>query len=437
MEQQLTYFFERHTGHPHPRVLLACSGGIDSMVLAHQLVEQNFSPGIAHCNFKLRPEADADEAWLKTWAEDNKLPFHSTAFATADYAAEHGLSTQMAARTLRYRYFEELLEQHGYDFILTAHHTDDSLETILMRLERKPELLSLAGIRPKSGKVLRPLWLSSRKDIEDYARQHQIQWREDKSNAEVYYQRNKLRHQVVPALKEALPQLTENLASGLEQMHEERLLLEQLLDEKLKQLVHSANVKQQLDVARLQQYKGIKSLLHHWLKPYGPFDLEAITASLGQFSGREFISPGYRLLLHRGQLILHPLSDPQRREYFIHKEDGHINLPPEIVFEKIDRKSFKMDPSRQVAALDFDRLRFPLVLRPWKAGDRFRPLGMKGFKKLSDFFVDENYSRLEKEQTWLLCSGEEVVWVVAARIDDRYKLTDQTKTVYFVRILNS
>lgn len=436
MNSGLAQFFEEHTGGTKPKLLLACSGGIDSMVLAHMLLQQSYKPAIAHCNFKLRAEADADEEWLKNWAQQHNLEFFSTSFATAEYAGKKGISTQMAARELRYNFFDELMEEHWFEYLLTAHHADDSLETIFLKLSRKPELLSLAGIRPRKGKILRPLWLMSRSEIKDYAKKHQLSWREDASNADVYYQRNRLRHQVIPDLKNALPQLHDNWSAGVSQLHNDRLLLEQLIHEKIESLVEREGEKQKLKTAHLKALPGAESFLHHWLKPYGNFDIEAIAGAADSFSGKEFRSESHLLLLHRGELILSPLELVDEQQYYIRENDEHILKPVHLQMEKLSPEAFTLNQSPHTAALDFDKLHFPLTLRRWKAGDRFVPLGMKGHKKLSDFFIDASYSRSEKENTWLLCSGKEIAWVVGQRIDDRFKLSDQTKSIYFVRILN-
>ncbi len=434
MRQQLRSFLEQHSP-AGKKYLLAISGGVDSMVLAHLLISLEVSFELAHCNFKLRAAAsDRDEHFLRKWTADHGLTLHCQRFDTKGYAAKNGLSTQMAARKLRYAYFDDLMKERQLNYLLTAHHADDVLETLLLKIGRGSGMESMQGIAEHSGYILRPLLPFSKARLLTYAEENSIEWRLDSSNASIDYQRNYIRHKVVPPLREAFPNFEKSFALSRQQLSDDWKLTEFLLEQELEKLIVKDDRRQKLALESLKRYPSPQSLLHHWLKSYGNFDLRAIISACSQPAGQVFHSENYRLLLDRDYILLEKSSKKRSDAVEISASQQILDRPIGLEFGKSSAEQYEFSPDTKVAAFDFDRLQFPLQLRRWQHGDRFQPLGMKGHKKLSDFFIDQKIDRFEKEKTWLLCNGHEIAWVVGQRISDRFKVTEKTKTVYFARL---
>lgn len=435
IEHRISNFLKEHHIDGN-RLLLACSGGVDSMTLLHGLLKTGHKPAVAHCNFQLRgAEADKDAAFVKDYCTKHGLAFFIRKFDTASYAAEKKISIQMAARELRYSFFQEVLAEHTLDFLAVAHHADDSLETILLNLGRGTGLTGLAGIRAVTAKVVRPMHLCTKKEILEYAHQQQLQWREDASNEKEDYQRNQIRISVAPRLREVFPSFESSFTKSLTYLDEDRQLFESLLNKELELLTSTSGDEERLNIRLLLKTGNPKALLRHWLFPKAIFDLNAIFNSLTGESGSFFESGEWQLLKDRDVLILKRVHLQTADEFLINENDEAITLPFPMKMERKNAATFELSSSAASAALDFQKLVFPLKLRRWKKGDRFRPFGMKGAKKLSDYFVDRKYSRFDKDNAWLLCSGDDIVWIVNDRIDDRYKISNTTKTVYFARLL--
>lgn len=417
------------------RLFLACSGGIDSMVLAHVLLELRVEFELVHCNFRLRgTQSDEDESFCREWAQKNRLKFHCRSFDTSNYTRQKKISTQMAARELRYSFFESLLSEDLQSYMMTAHHLDDSLETMLINLGRGTGLKGLTGIPDIRDQYIRPLSECSEVEIKSYAIENEINWREDSSNQSDAYQRNFLRLKVIPQLKEAFPSFDKSFRQTVQNLRADQHMLESGLLALHKDLVTDTGEEQRLDIKALLEYAGYQSFIHHWLAPYGKFDLQSICESLSKEGNLNFASHSHILLKDRGQLILREISEPPEIEVVIHKEEVRLIEPLDMSMKFVDYDG-NIETDKSIAMLDADKLEFPLTLRRWKAGDSFQPLGMKAFKKLSDFLIDNKLTRFEKENTWVLCSGEKVVWVVNHRIDNRFKLSSKTKTIYFVQLL--
>lgn len=418
------------------RLLLACSGGVDSMVLLYILVSLGYKPHVAHCNFQLRgADAHADEDFVEQYCKALGLTVHVKRFNTKEYAAEQGISIQMAARDLRYTFFKDLLNKHTLQAVATAHHAGDSLETILINLGRGTGFTGIAGIRSKTETAVRPLLSFTKKEILEYAKAHGLNWREDASNQKEDYQRNFIRLQVLPKLGEAFPNFEVSSKKSLHYLEEDRELFKSLVQSKLQLLVKKQAESEKLHISKLIKTGSAKALLRHWLLPKGAFDIEAIYNSLNRDSGAFFQTENHRLLKDREFLILKPNGgNSSEEEYFIEESASNITQPIYMEMEQINAAGFELNRSSGMVALDFDKLQFPLKLRHWKKGDKFVPLGMKGAKKVSDYFVDRKFSRFKKEETWLLCSGHNIVWIVNERINEHYKVSDTTKTVYFVRL---
>ena len=429
------------------KVILALSGGIDSMVLADLLLKAKVEFVAAHCNFHLRgEESDGDEQFVRDYAERNGIQCFVKHFETEKYAAEQGVSIEMAARDLRYAWFEQLRQQLGYDKIVVAHHADDQAETFFINLLRGAGLNGLKGMKPQNGVIIRPLLWASREQIRKYAVENQILWREDHTNAESVYLRNKIRNQLLPAFDELHPEARQGLYKSLEHLSAENELYRVLLKEKLAQIVEREG-----DVQGLLYSKIIKAevpepvegpvysfqLLFEWLRQYG-FNTDQchfIYDALGSSVGNQYCSPTHCVVIGRNELQLSEIKAKTDDEIQIEIGEEEILLPVYLRFSRFEKNAdFIIDKSSEVAQLDFDKIQFPLILRHWHHGDRFHPLGMKGSKLLSDFFVDQKFTEWQKRNVWLLVSADgDILWVVGYRIDERYKVSISTKTIFLCK----
>ena len=420
------------------KVILALSGGIDSMVLADLLLKAKVEFVAAHCNFHLRgEESDGDEKFVRDYAERNGIQCFVKHFETEKYAAEQSISIEMAARDLRYAWFEELRQQLGYDKIAVAHHADDQAETFFINLLRGAGLNGLKGMKPQNGVIIRPLLWASREQIRKYAVENQILWREDHTNAESVYLRNKIRNQLLPAFDELQPEARQGLYKSLEHLAAENELYRELLQEKLGQIIeYNGDIQRIPHSAFLIQHSSFQ-LLFEWLRQYG-FNTDQchfIYDAIGTGVGNQYCSATHRLVIGRDELQLFEIKEDTNDEIQIEIGEEEILFPVHLCFSKLEKTAdFFIDKSPYVAQLDFDILKFPLTLRHWRHGDRFHPLGMKGSKLLSDFFVDQKFTEWQKRNVWLLVSADgDILWVVGYRIDERYKVSNSTKTIFLCR----
>ncbi len=420
------------------KVILALSGGIDSMVLADLLLKAKVEFVAAHCNFHLRgEESDGDEKFVRDYAERNGIQCFVKHFETEKYAAEQSISIEMAARDLRYAWFEELRQQLGYDKIAVAHHADDQAETFFINLLRGAGLNGLKGMKPQNGVIIRPLLWASREQIRKYAVENQILWREDHTNAESVYLRNKIRNQLLPAFDELHAEARQGLYKSLEHLAAENELYRELLQEKLGQIIeYNGDIQRIPYSAFLIQHSSFQ-LLFEWLRQYG-FNTDQchfIHEAVGTGIGNQYFSPTHCVVIGRDDLQLSEINEKTDVEIQIQIGEEEILSPIHLRFSKMEKTAdFIINKSSDVAQLDFDKLRFPLTLRHWRHGDRFCPLGMKGSKLLSDFFVDQKFTEYQKQNVWLLVSAEgDIFWVVGYRIDDRFKIVNDTKTVFQCR----
>ena len=425
------------------KVILALSGGIDSMVLADLLLKAKVEFVAAHCNFHLRgDESDGDDWFVRKFAENRGIQCFVKHFETEKYAANHGISIEMAARDLRYAWFEQLRQQLGYDKIAVAHHADDQAETFFINLLRGAGLNGLKGMKPQNGVIIRPLLWASREQIRKYAVENHIVWREDHTNVESVYLRNRIRNQLLPVFDELQPKARQGLYKSLEHLSAENELYRALLKEKLAQIVQHRDEVQSLPYSALTpsntSYFSIQhsafQLLFEWLRDYG-FNTDQchfIYDALGTGIGNQYCSPTHCVVIGRDDLQLSEIKEKTDDEIQIQLGEEEILSPIHLRFSKLEKTAdFIIDKSSDVAQLDFDKLTFPLTLRHWRHGDRFCPLGMKGSKLLSDFFVDQKFSECQKQSVWLLVSADgEILWVVGCRIDDRYKIGEKTRAVF-------
>ncbi len=415
------------------RILLAVSGGIDSMVMAAIFVESGYKIGIAHCNFSLRgEEADKDEQLVERFAIKNKLPYYSVRFNTKEYAKAHSVSIQMAARKLRYDWFRRLCVEHSFQYIATAHNLDDKIETFFLNLTRGTGIKGLSGMPPKSNDIIHPLLFASRKEIEEYAKVNGVAFREDATNATTYYARNRIRHNVVPEFCTINPSFYNTMEENMQRIAQANRLVQQALNKLVQKACRQDNAMYVVAIEQLLQYQPLSLFLFELLSPFGftADTINDIEKALTEQAGKQFFSPTHQLVKNRDELLISPITIKENEEYLIAEGTKEIALPIELSFEAVCGTSVKsLKASNNVAYINADRLVYPLMLRKWKEGDSFVPFGMSGKKKLSDFFIDNKLSLIDKQQQWVLLSGNDIVWIIGQRTDNRYRVDENTKTV--------
>jgi tRNA(Ile)-lysidine synthase len=416
------------------KILLATSGGKDSMVMVHLFQQLDYEIGIAHCNFQLREmESFEDQNFIQEYAAANDIPVFITQFDTKAFAEDYKVSTQVAARELRYNWFYELLETEKFDYILTAHHADDNLETFLINLSRGTGLEGLTGIPEQNERVIRPLLAFSQEEMEEYARINNIKWREDSSNASDKYLRNKIRHHLVPMLKELNPNFLSSFHKTQTYLQEAQVMVEDASIMIYQQVAKQEEDTIYFDLKKLKKLPNYKSYLHQWLKEFGFSAWDDIYDLVESQSGKYVFSPEYRLLKDRDSLILSPINFVnEKEEYSIDENQKEVNIPLNLTFCKVADISLT---TNSAIFVDADKLQFPLVLRHWNEGDSFQPFGMNGkSKKVSKLFKDEKLSLLEKENSWLLCSDDQIVWIIGLRQDERFRIEKTTKNILKIQL---
>ncbi len=428
---------EKQLFKPGQKILLAVSGGIDSMVLLYLFEKSGFDYGIVHCNFQLRgSESDGDEEFVKREVLIHGVPAFFQTFDTREYAQINGISIEMAARDLRYAFFEKIRKEHNYDFIATAHHSDDLIETFFLNLSRKTGIKGLTGIKDKAGNIIRPLLFAGRDEIEAFAAENYIEFREDSSNSEIIYQRNFLRHKILPLFSALNPSFKKNVLSSIENLKDAALVYSCVFESERATVEKITGDSLIINIQSLKKSRYPKLLLLEILADFGfnPAVIEEVFQGLDSDSGKQFFSKTHRLLKDRDKLFVTAIEENGNKIYYIEAEDMELFKPFAMNIEKFSGKDYKIRTEKNRAGLDLEKLQFPLLIRKWQLGDYFQPLGMDGFKKVSDFFIDEKIPLHQKENTWLLCSGEKIVWIMGQRIDNRFKITANTKNVLQIEI---
>ena len=418
--------FKKHITKEFPflkdtKLLIAISGGLYSVVLFHLLHKLNYDVSLAHCNFKLRgKESDLDEEFIKNLNQISYNQIFTIIFDTEKYAKEHKLSTQIAARELRYNWFQKLITEHKFEYVLTAHHADDNLETFLIHLTRGSGLDGFTGIPKVNGNIVRPLLAFSRKEILNYAKDNDIEWREDASNASNKYIRNKIRHQVLPVLKEINPSIFDSFATTIENLQESKQIIEDRIENIASEVLEKEANFIKIDIEKIKELSNSKAYLYQLLKSYHFTEWNDVYALLNAQSGKQVFSKTHRLLKDRDVLILSKidLSNSIEMAFQIEEEITEITNPIHLTFKEVIEKSTE---NKQTIYVDKDLLKYPLMLRKWEKGDYIYPLGMQGKKKLSKYFKDEKFSLIDKENTWLLCNAEnQIMWIINHRQDRRF-----------------
>lgn len=419
------------------RVLLAVSGGLDSMVLLHLFRASGYAIGVAHGNFGLRGgESEGDEAFVQAYCREHQVPFYSKRFDTKNYAESHGVSVQMAARELRYAWFNELLPEKHYHWLATAHHLNDNVETVLLRWSHGSGLDQLTGIPRKNDRIIRPLLFASRESIAAFARSAGIRWREDSSNLATHYQRNFMRHEVIPKLKEINPSLEATFSLSLEKLEGASELmrrgLEQLRDSMTR--LEGKNMVIDKHLLLLLQHPGY--VLHAWLRDYG-FEFERCKqmamAAVDAQPGARFLSVTHMAVVDRDTILVSPRDREAYHDVLVEDWQDKAALGPWVMhFRQLNNPEISSDP--MIATVDYRTVKFPLLWRQWKPGDSLVPLGMTGSKKVSDLLIDAQVPLSEKGRVTVVLSGDELVWVAGYRIADPFKVTGQTRTVLSMRL---
>ena len=414
------------------KLILGISGGADSVCLMHVFLELGYSFELAHCNFNLRgEESDADEYFVQELAKEHQLKIHVKQFDTLVYAAENKISTQMASRDLRYAWFEKLRIKSSAKYLAIAHHANDDVETFFINLVRGSGLKGFLGIKEKNNAIVRPLLSVSRLEIEQYLKDRGLVFREDSSNASVKYLRNKIRHELIPLLAQMNPSIQQTVKDEMRVLDGVAQIYASKVEEVRKDLTQEKNGIVQLEISALLTLNPLHCYLYELLSAYGFYAVEAISKALQGQSGKQFFSSTHQLVVDRENIFI-SLLNKENEVFEIAEKTISLVHPLEINFKVITDKTIIYD--NNIAQLDVDKLKFPLTLRKWKEGDKFMPLGMKKFKKLSDFFIDSKFSIIDKQEQWLLCSGVDIVWVLGCRIDERYKLESNTKKVYIAQL---
>lgn len=415
--------------------LLTVSGGIDSIVMAHLFSQSNYSFSIAHCNFNLRgEESNGDENLVNQLAEKYKVKFFVKHFDTLKVLEAENISIQMAARNLRFAWFEKLRIENNFDFIATAHHQHDVTETVLLNIIRGTGLEGLKGILARNNFIIRPLLFANREELLEYANENNLQWREDSSNASTDYQRNFIRHKIIPLLKEINPSVHDSIRNLSSYANQSLLLAKETIEKYRAEYCTPSNNDLIIDTEKIAQHPAKATLLFYLLKDFN-FNASQIESmiSSNEKSGVAFYSPTHRLIINRKQFIVSSIAKGNdvvscginESDVEVHLNNGTIQLQ---MMDKLNSSQLKNSNS-STAFIDTSKIKFPLLLRKWQKGDYFYPLGMEHRKKLSDYFTDEKFSLADKENTWLLTCNNEIVWIVNHRLDNRYRITDATTTV--------
>lgn len=485
---------------PHDRLLLAVSGGLDSSVLCELCHRAGYHFAIAHCNFQLRgTESERDEEFVRNLAKHYQKPFHVIRFDTQQYAAIAKVSIQVAARKLRYDWFNSILEQWGLEagqhagntarrpynvWALTAHHLDDNVETLLMNFFKGTGIAGLRAMLPKQGKIVRPLLFASRTILQEFATAQGLQWIEDSSNSSDKYTRNRIRHQLIPRIEECLPGSIHNLSENISRFREIEMLYRRSVDTQLQRLLHAKGTETHIPVLLLRQSAPLATLVFELARPFGfsPRQTPEIIALLDSTPGRYVLSPTHRILKDRNWLIISPLHEQETGHILIESPDATVRyeqgelrmqllaLPASAYTNpgplnptaslspsapststtpaSVNAASGSPKPttpsdliqtlsqtSPGIAFLDARSITFPLLLRKWRPGDYFYPLGLRKKKKLNRFFIDNKLSLADKEKVWVLEMDKKIIWVIGLRIDDRFRLTPATTQILRIESL--
>lgn len=439
----LGYVKQQDLFHPKDRLLLAVSGGVDSVVLCELCKQAGYDFTIAHCNFQLRAEeSERDENFVRELGKKYHVQVLVKKFDTQKFAEENKLSIQVAARELRYNWFAELLQAANeqpatINWLLTAHHANDNIETLLMNFFKGTGINGMHGILPKQGHIIRPLLFAKKEELTEFAVTNNSNFVEDSSNASDKYTRNYFRNQLIPDLQKVFPQVEDNLLNNIERFREIEILYQQSVILNTKKLLEQKGNEIHIPVLKLLKVPALHTIIYEIIKAYGftAHQADEVVNLLKSGSGKYISSATHRILKNRNWLIIAPNDNTIAGTIFIEEKDKQVEYQDgQLSFELLPTTNHKPQTSNLVAQLNADEIKFPLLLRKWKQGDYFYPLGMTKKKKLSRFFIDQKLSLIQKEKTWVIEMDKKIIWVVGMRIDNRFKITGSTKNVLQISI---
>lgn len=415
------------------RILVGLSGGADSVALLHLLKAAGHTTIAAHCNFNLRgSESDADEAFVRGLCRKEGIEVHVQSFDTTAYARSHKLSIEMAARELRYRWFQQLMAQHNCALLATGHHGNDAIETFFLNLSRGTGVRGLTGMDYRREQLIRPLLFASADEIRNFCKERALSWREDATNSETLFVRNKIRHRIQPLFEELNPSFFATMQHNLDHLRELAAFFDTEMEKLRNEWVAQEGDTHLIPLRLLREHPQKNSVLFELLRPYG-FNskvAQQIAEGLDSEPGRQFFSATHRLVIDRYNLLLVKDQENDQNRYILEGGCKQLTVPLSLKWASYPKtEAFILSKNPHEVQLDAELIDFPLYLRKARPGDRFIPLGMTGFKKISDFYVDQKLSLLQKEDTWLLTNGHDILWVVGHRIDERYKITPSTRTI--------
>ncbi len=417
-------------------ILLAVSGGIDSVVMLDIFTRLEYNIAVAHCNFQLRgKESDGDQAFVADLCRKAEQRLYTKKFKTAAYAGEKGISIQMAARDLRFEWLRKLRKEENYDLIATGHNLNDSIETILINLTRGTGINGLTGISPASGHIIRPLLFATRQMIRQYAEDNNISYREDSSNIQTRYTRNKIRHNVIPVLEQINPSVLFSISETSEFLKSAYLIYEQTIEEKRKEIIEYGDKSSSIRISELKKLHPLDTWVYELFKYYnfGKHQVSDIIRLLDADTGKQLISANHILTRDRGRIIISPSATEEFIPLTIDSLAGLREIPLFETAEIRDAEDLHISGDPSIACLDAGLIDYPLTIRKWKEGDWFQPLGMKGRKKVSDFLIDMKIPLPEKDKTLVLAMDEQIIWLIGRRIDNRFKVSESTSEVLRIR----
>ncbi len=423
------------------RLVVGVSGGADSVMLLHILHYLGYQCLVAHCNFQLRgEESNEDERFVFRLTQQMNVPFYHVTFNTKEYAEEKAISIEMAARDLRYDWLETMRQTLQADSIAVGHHADDAIETFFINLTRGTGLRGLTGISARNGMIIRPLLCLNRKEIELYMLENRLSYRTDSTNYDQTILRNNVRHQLIPLMEKMNPSFRNTMKKNMEQLYEASSIIYQDVEQSTSQLLQTDGKIQTIDIALLMQTKNPHFTLFELLHPFrfNSATIQSIYENLIGISGKQFFSSTHRLIKDRSQLLLVPMEDEKETSFFITQLTSNLQINDNLTLEisqPVSSADITIEKQKETIFVDAEKLHFPLEIRHPHPGDFFYPFGNTGKKKLSDFFIDQKWNLYQKEQAWLLLSGDAIVWIIGTRPDNRFKVDEQTKKVTKMRIL--
>ena len=420
-------------------LLLAVSGGVDSVVLCELCKQAGFYFEIAHCNFQLRgEESERDENFVRSLGEKYGVKVFIKKFNTNEYALQNKVSIQVAARELRYEWFDEMIKTANIQlptYLLTAHHANDNIETLLMNFFKGTGITGLHSILSKQEKIIRPLLFAKKAELLEFARENNLSFEEDSSNISDKYTRNYFRNQLIPSVQKVFPQVEENLLNNIERFKEIEILYQQSIHLHKKKLLEEKGNEIHIPVLKLLKAAPLKTIVYEIIKDFGftAHQTEEVVHLLKSETGKFITSATHKIIKNRNWLIIAPVNTLEANHILIHKNDKEIDFELgklKLRFQNLrEGQIFKLHDNNFIALIDLENITFPLLLRKWKQGDYFYPLGMQKKKKLSKFFIDQKMSLTDKEKIWIIESNKKIIWIISKRIDDRFKITSKTKSI--------